>query len=258
MSKLLVRSCPPHALLLLLLLLCAKCLKVTAICNTCNSVTNLACVSTTQFQVCINGLPTGSATSCPTGYICSTASTSICAPSSGQNVVGDCTACNTCDSTLTFACTGVRTYALCLGSATPSDLTGSCEPYHICSIDYEFICGNATEGVTPTCASTETTETTTAVSTTTTTDASIVTNPVTYCQTLQQNGRFPVGNDLTTTCKQYVYCFINNAVWSGALYYCPGATYFDSNTRYCTANVPQRCTSTTQTLSLRDAELDFY
>lgn len=56
---------------------------------------------------------------------------------------------------------------------------------------------------------------------------------------------------------RYVYCFVNNNVWSGALYYCPGATYFDSATRYCSPSVPARCDSSTQSLYLRGYELVF-
>ncbi|XP_053953804.1 uncharacterized protein LOC128860348 [Anastrepha ludens] len=238
-------------LLLCVLLLCAKgSIFVTASCNTCSVDNNLACVSETQFKVCVNGSPTGSAASCPTGYVCSTQSTSICEASGGDGVVGDCTACNTCDSTKTFACTGIRTYALCLGTTTVSDLGGTCAPYHVCSIDYEYICGNATLGIEATCPSIDDTVTTTVAPST------AVSDPAEYCATVQQNGRFPVGNDLTTTCKQYVYCFVNNSVWSGALYYCPGATYFNSSSRYCTANVPARCLGTTQVLSLRSVDLN--
>nr|XP_014094100.2 uncharacterized protein LOC106620204 isoform X1 [Bactrocera oleae] len=231
-----------------------------AACNACSVTSNLACVSQTEFQVCIGGLPTGTATSCPNGYICSTSSTSICVSSTDTSVVGDCIQCGNCDATQTFACTGVRTYALCLGLSSASSLGGSCAPYHVCSIDYQYICGNETLGILPTCSTAdEAVSTTTTESTTTTTSSGsvTVTDPVAYCQTIQQNGRFPVGNELTTTCKQYVYCFVNNNVWSGALYYCPGATYFDSATRYCSPSVPARCDSSTQSLYLRGYELVF-
>ncbi|XP_054086164.1 uncharacterized protein LOC128921798 [Zeugodacus cucurbitae] len=149
---------------------------VTAICNACSRTTNLACISQTHFQVCVNGIPTGTPTSCPSGYICSTTSNGICRSIDDTNTVGDCTESTTVGTTTTNR--------------------------------YFF-------------------------------------NPVAFCQTIQINGRFPVGNNLTTTCKAYVYCFINGNVWSGALYFCPGATYFDSSTRYCTPNVPARCVSST-------------
>ncbi|XP_067646515.1 uncharacterized protein [Eurosta solidaginis] len=237
-------------------------------CNVC-SESSLACVSLTQFSVCVNDLPTETVTSCPTGYICSTTSTSICELSAGDNVIGDCSDCNTCDATRTFACTGLRTYALCLGTTTVSDLGGTCAPYHVCNIDYKYICGNSTMGIQATCPSTGETETTTTTETsttdttqtvaTTTTQSQIVsvTNPLSYCQTLQQNGRFPAGNELTTTCKQYVYCFVNRSVWYGALYFCPGSTYFNSSSRYCTPNIPARCLGNTQRLALRSFDLNF-
>ncbi|XP_017489418.1 PREDICTED: uncharacterized protein LOC108377659 [Rhagoletis zephyria] len=239
--------------LLSLLLLCANWPTLThAACNTCSAETNLACVSNSQFKVCDNGSPIANALDCPTGYVCSTATTSICQPSGGVGVVAGCADCNTCDATNTFACTGVGTYALCLGTTTVSNLTGSCEPDHICSIDYEYICGSATLGVVATCPSVDET-----VTTTTTAPSTSVTNPVAYCQSMQQSGRFPAGNGQTTSCRQYVYCFINNGVWSGVLYTCPGATYFNESSRLCTAVIPTRCVGTTRVLSLRNMDVDF-
>lgn len=256
MFKFISQSC--HPTIILLLLLSKSSNYASAVCNACSETTNLACVSETQFQVCVDSIPTGTATTCPSGYICSTNSTSICEPDTNTNIVGDCTECNTCDENKTFACTGVRTYALCLGTTTISDLGGTCAPYHVCSIDYEYICGNATLGIEPTCPTADEIATTTVATTSTTSSNSeIVTDPVAYCQNIQINGRFPVGNDLITTCKQYVYCFINANVWSGALYYCPGATYFDSSSRYCTPNVPARCVTSTQSLYLKSFELSF-
>lgn len=256
MFKLISKS---RALIVILLLLFSKSSNfVSAVCNACSGKTNLACVSQTQFQVCVDGIPTGTPTSCPSGYFCSTISTSICEPSGDTSVVGDCDECNVCDDNKTFACTGVRTYALCLGTTTVSNLGGTCAPYHVCSIDYEYICGNETLGIEPTCSTADEQATTTVSTTSTTSSASvIVSDPAAYCKTIQQNGRFPVGNELTTTCQQYVYCFINNNVWSGALYLCPGATYFDSSSRYCSPVVPARCASSTQSLYLETFELRF-
>ncbi|XP_050333285.1 uncharacterized protein LOC126761287 [Bactrocera neohumeralis] len=261
MFKLISESC--MSAIFLLLLFSDSPNYASAACNSCSVTTNLACVSKTEFSVCVNGLPTGTASGCPDGYICSTTAASICVSSTGTSIVGDCEECKTCDTSHTFACTGVRTYALCLGTDSISDLGGSCAPYHVCSIDYPYICGNETLGITPTCSTADGTDTTTTTETTTTTIATttsgsvIVTDPVAYCQTLQQSGRFPVGNELSTTCKQYVYCFVNNSVWSGVLYYCPGDTYFDSTTRYCSPTIPARCSSSRRSLYLRGYEIVF-
>ncbi|XP_050333153.1 uncharacterized protein LOC126761211 [Bactrocera neohumeralis] len=251
MFKLISESCLLTVVLLLFLFSKSSNI-VSAACNSCSVGSNLACASQTQFQVCVDGLPTGTPTSCPTGFICSTISASICVSSTGTSIVGDCEECKTCDSSHTFACTGVRTYALCLGTDSISDLGGNCAPHHVCSIDYPYICGNESLGIPPTCPTTVDSPTTT-----TTSGSVIVTNPVAYCQTIQQNGRFAVGNELKTTCQQYVYCFINGNVWSGAIYYCPSDTYFDTSSRYCSPVVPARCVSSTQLLYLGASEPSF-
>ncbi|XP_049318112.1 uncharacterized protein LOC105222122 isoform X2 [Bactrocera dorsalis] len=198
-----------------------------------------------NFQECVGGLPTGTPLSCPSGYICSTTAANICVPSDNTNVVGDCTECIICDASQTFACTGVRTFALCLGTKAISNIGGNCTPNLVCSIDYPYICGDETM-IAPTCTTT-----------TITSGSVIVTNPVAFCQTIQQNGRFPVGNKLKTTCQQYVYCFINGNVWSGTIYYCPSDTYFDTSSRYCSPVVPARCVSSTQLLYLGNSEPSF-
>ncbi|XP_018795774.1 PREDICTED: uncharacterized protein LOC108973165, partial [Bactrocera latifrons] len=139
-----------YVLTIILLLLFSKSSNIAfAICNAC-SISNFYCASQTQFQVCVNGLPTGTALSYPDGYICSITVANICVPSASQPFP-----------------------ALVLH---PLD--------------------------SPT--------------TTTTSGSVIVTNRVSFYQTIQQMVVF-----------QYVYCFINGNVWSGAIYDCPSATYFD-------------------------------
>uniref|UniRef100_A0A034WJ83 Chitin-binding type-2 domain-containing protein n=1 Tax=Bactrocera dorsalis TaxID=27457 RepID=A0A034WJ83_BACDO len=247
-----------YVLTAVLLLLFSKSWNIVfAACNSCSVMTNLACTSQTQFQVCVDSLPTGTPTRCPLGYICSTTAPNICVPSD-MSVYGDCTECNICDASQTFACTGVRTFALCLGTKVISNIGGNCASYHICNINYPYICGNESLGIAPTCPIADELATTVDSPTTTTASGSvIVTNPVAFCQTIQQNGRFSVGNELKTTCQQYVYCFIKGNVWSGAIYYCPSDTYFDTSSRYCSPVVPVRCVSSTQLLYLGASELSF-
>ncbi|XP_050333152.1 uncharacterized protein LOC126761210 [Bactrocera neohumeralis] len=246
-----------YVLTVVLLLLFSKSSNIAfAVCNAC-SISNFACTSQTQFQVCVEGLPTGTPLSCPSGYICSTTAANICVPSDNTSVDGDCTECYICDASQTFACTGVRTFALCLGTKAVSNIGGNCAPYLVCSIDYPHICGDETM-IAPTCPTADELATTVDSPTTTTTSGSvIVTNPVAFCQTIQQNGRFPVGNELKTNCQQYVYCFINGNVWSGAIYYCPSDTYFDTSSRYCSPVVPARCVSSAQLLYLGTSESSF-
>ncbi|XP_039964164.1 uncharacterized protein LOC120777096 [Bactrocera tryoni] len=250
MFKLILESCLLTVVLLLFLFSKSSNI-VSAACNSCSVGSNLACASQTQFQVCVDGLPTGTPLSCPSEYICSTTAANICVPSDNTSVDGDCTECYICDASQTFACTGVRTFALCLGTKAVSNIGGNCALYLVCSIDYPHICGDETM-IPPTCPTTVDSPTTT-----TTSGSVIVTNPVAYCQTIQQNGRFAVGNELKTTCQQYVYCFINGNVWSGAIYYCPSDTYFDTSSRYCSPVVPARCVSSTQLLYLGASEPSF-
>ncbi|XP_017461719.1 PREDICTED: uncharacterized protein LOC108355056 [Rhagoletis zephyria] len=182
-------------------LLAVNCpISTLAVCNVCSTTNNLACVSNTQFKQCdLQGIPSGEATSCLTGFVCSTATAAICQPSDGIGIVPACSECNTCDATNTFACTGVRTYALCRGTTTVSDSGGSCKEYEVCNRGNAAICANATATNQPSCP--------TVVEPTTP-----VTNSVEYCKSVQQRGRFPVGDDLTTTCRQLVHCFHINSV----------------------------------------------
>ncbi|XP_037939853.1 uncharacterized protein LOC119672786 [Teleopsis dalmanni] len=231
-------------------------------CNACAADTGVACVSEISFKICVGGYPNGDALTCPTGYVCSTANSSICLPKV-QNITPTCSDCNKCDATSTFACTGLTTFALCLGTGTISDIVGNCAPSHICSIDYPQICGNATTGISATCPSVidGTTPGTTSSTPTTGSTASTVTpfyNATYFCSNLQQKGRFPVGTDLSTTCRQYVYCFLNGGAWHGQIYNCPGSTYFNSTSQNCGVAIPPRCLGTVRSLSLFEIDLDSY
>uniref|UniRef100_D3TQY3 Hypothetical conserved protein n=1 Tax=Glossina morsitans morsitans TaxID=37546 RepID=D3TQY3_GLOMM len=227
-------------------------------CNECSSVNNLACVSQTQFQVCVNGLPQGTVNSCPTGFACSTNTAIICQPNQ-MGFSASCSNCNQCDDSKTFACTGVRTYALCLGNTFPSDITGSCAPFHVCNINYPQICGNATTGISPTCPpANAATETSTASPTPptpptppalppppprpTTIPPGFITNYVQFfCQSVRSNTRFPLPGELDATCRRYIYCFLNKGVWFGQVYTCPGNTFFNQPMQLCSSQRPFNC-----------------
>lgn len=99
----------------------------------------MACVSETEYQFCVNNIPSGTGANCPTGYVCSTATDVICVP----NVVGNeatCNECNQCDANLVFACTGVNTYALCLGTNNPTADIHTCPSGQVCNINSPQIC----------------------------------------------------------------------------------------------------------------------
>ncbi|XP_016933031.2 uncharacterized protein [Drosophila suzukii] len=206
-------------------------------CNVCSSESNVACVSNTSFQFCsTSALPFGPVYTCPTGYYC-TANEVTC----NTNVaLRACVGCGTCNSNNSFACLTARTFALCLGTTTPSQIVGSCGLSYVCDYNNPNICGNVSLGSQATCPGD---------TTGTGLDPTGMT-PTTYCSLVQQRGRFPYGIDLNTTCRQYIYCFLNATNWRGGLYYCPGQTYFDSSTMYCGTEVPARCTYGVATLTL--------
>uniref|UniRef100_A0A1A9UP64 Chitin-binding type-2 domain-containing protein n=1 Tax=Glossina austeni TaxID=7395 RepID=A0A1A9UP64_GLOAU len=194
-------------------------------CNECSSVNNLACVSQTQFQVCVNGLPQGTVTSCPTGFACSTNTAIICQPNQ-MGFSASCSNCNQCDDSKTFACTGVRTYALCLGNTFPSDITGSCAPFHVTA--------SPTPPTLPALPPPPPTPTTI--------PPGVITNYVQFfCQSVRSNTRFPLPRELDATCRRYIYCFLNNGVWSGQVYTCPGNTFFNQPMQLCSSQRPINC-----------------
>ncbi|KAH8301236.1 hypothetical protein KR018_009097, partial [Drosophila ironensis] len=200
-------------------------------CNVCSSVTNVACVSNTSFQFCSTDLvPTGSIYTCPTGYYC-TANSVICEANAAFR---SCVGCGLCNTDSIFACLSANTFALCLGTTTPSQIVGSCGTNYVCDWSNPEICGTVATGSQATCPGTS--DGIPGVDPTTMT-------PTEFCNIVQQNGRFPYGVDLTTTCRQYIYCHVNAGVWSGALYDCPGQTYFNSTARLCGTGVPPRCST---------------
>ncbi|XP_017071710.2 uncharacterized protein LOC108108263 [Drosophila eugracilis] len=197
-----------------------------AICNVCATGTNVACISNTSYQYCSSSLPFGPVSTCPTGYYC-TANDVICNTDPAER---SCIGCGTCNDNKTFACLTARTFALCLGTTTPSQIVGNCGLNYVCDFNNPDICGTPLTGSQATCPY-DNVFNGTAIT------------PTTICSTIKQDGRFPYGTDLSTSCKQYIYCFLDDSNWRGGLYTCPGSTYFDSSTRFCGTAVPAGCTS---------------
>ncbi|KAH8415577.1 hypothetical protein KR222_005593 [Zaprionus bogoriensis] len=214
-------------------------------CNICAAVTNTACVSDTQFEFCVNNNPNGTRYTCPSGLYC-TAEPTICQTDSSLKA---CVGCGQCNTEGIFACLGVRTFALCLGSSSPSALTGTCAPNHVCNWDNPNICGTADAGYQATCPLADD-----ELSTTVTPSGNLCPNE--YCRLIQQAGRFPYGNDLGTSCKKYISCFqSNNGTWYGALYTCPGSTYFQPTPQICNTTIPATCTTAVRSLQLYNLRL---
>ncbi|XP_022212864.1 spore coat protein SP96 [Drosophila obscura] len=242
--------------ILLFLLACSLLASARATCNVCNTVNNLTCYSLTQTQACdASNLPTGSPFSCPTGYVCvSGANGVICVPeASAESSQADCQDCNKCDTSNTFACTGTSSFALCLGTDTVQDSVGTCADGYVCNINDTQICGLPTNGIMPTCSYAEdATSSSSSSGTTTTTTASppSTSSPDAYCAAVQSEGRFAVGNDAYTTCRQYILCTLVSGSWQGQTYTCPGSLYFNSTSSQCVVAMPSTCsTSVSSTTS---------
>ncbi|KAH8307171.1 hypothetical protein KR044_006397 [Drosophila immigrans] len=226
---------------LVLLLLGIGILGCQADCNVCASPSSVACVSDTQFQICSNNQLLEPVNSCPDGTYC-TGEVSVC---QADIALKACTGCLQCNDQKSFACLGVRTFALCLGLDTPSNITGSCAPNYVCNRDNVNICGNAVDGFTATCSLLDD-----ELKVSTTIWPNVIVTPNEYCRALQRAGRFPYGNSLSTTCRQYITCFLSQSIWYGALYTCPGSTYFQATNQICNTTVPSYCTSSVRSLQV--------
>ncbi|XP_017109879.2 uncharacterized protein [Drosophila bipectinata] len=229
-------------MLRLLIFLAFAILGCQAACNVCSATTGHSCISATEFQFCSSSsVAIGTTYTCPTGYYC-TDSAILC--SSDSSLVS-CSGCNKCSTDNRFACTSRNTFALCLGSATPStSLGGTCGPNYVCNVNEANICVNPTQYPT-TCWSSGTGN----CGSTTITDANE------YCRGVGTIGRYPYGGVTSTTCKQYVYCYVVSGVFYGNVYSCPGATYFDSTTQQCTTATQARCSDSVQCLTLNNRVL---
>ncbi|KAH8380135.1 hypothetical protein KR009_009129 [Drosophila setifemur] len=243
-------SHPQHRLLLRLLALLfviVGCLvsSTRATCNVCNAVNSLTCYSSTQMQACnASATPTGPPITCPTGYVCVSGSSGVlCDPEDSTGSQADCQECNKCDSTQTFACTETGTFALCLGTDTVQDSMGSCADGYVCNINDTQICGLAASGVAPTCSYADDTTTSTTSTTATTATTPSTSSAATYCAAVQSQGKYAVGNDAYTSCRQYIECSLVNGKWIGQKYTCPGALYFSSTAGLCVSAMPSTCST---------------
>ncbi|EDV96222.1 uncharacterized protein LOC6557077 [Drosophila grimshawi] len=198
-------------------------------CNVCSAITNIACLSETQFAFCENNVPLKQILSCPSGTYC-TAGPQICHKNCALQ---SCNACGRCNEQRTFACLGVRTFALCLGTSNVSLITGHCLPNYVCNYQDPNICSSEI-GFPATCPLANDELLTTKAPET-------LQDPNTYCKAIRQAGRFPYGNSLNTTCRYYIQCYASRFVWYGSLLRCPGETYYDPMLRTCTTNIPATC-----------------
>ncbi|XP_017052852.1 nuclear pore complex protein DDB_G0274915 [Drosophila ficusphila] len=233
----------------LLLLLGCLVASTRGTCNVCNTVNNLTCYSSTQMQACQpDVLSTATPTDCPSGYVCVSGSSGVlCEPQdSASGSQADCQECNTCDSTQTFACTGTQSFALCLGTPTVQDSVGTCASGYVCNINDTQICGLPADGVMATCSYAD--DTTTSTTTTSTTAATPSTGSAsTYCAAVQSQGKYAVGYNADTTCRQYIYCTLVGGSWVGQTYTCPGAMYFNSSSKMCVTSMPSTCSTSAPT-----------
>ncbi|XP_016955888.1 uncharacterized protein LOC108028514 [Drosophila biarmipes] len=245
------RICSPLSPVIRLLLL-VGCLAASTrgTCNVCNAVNNLTCYSSTQMQACqADVVSTATPADCPSGYVCvSGASGVLCQEAASGSQAADCQECNKCDASHTFACTGTQSFALCLGTDSVQDSIGTCASGYVCNINDTQICGLPADGVMPTCSYADDTTSTTSSTTTPTTAATPSTaDAATYCAAVQSQGKYAVGYNSLTTCRQYIYCTLNGGSWVGQKYTCPGSTYFDSSSKMCVVNMPSTCSSSAPT-----------
>ncbi|XP_055913197.1 probable endochitinase [Eupeodes corollae] len=219
--------------------------QANGLCNTCSAITGLACVSNTEFKVCNQGVPQGSAITCPGGLSCSPDQT-IC--TADPNAPKSCQKCGSCNDGKLFACTKYNAFSLCLGADSPEGTKEYvCPDNLVCSVDAKNICINpSTSGLGGTCpydtgAEAEDEETTTEELITTTPSARD--HPHEFCATIGFSGSYEVTSD--TTCKQYIRCSRTQAatgqVWNGSIYQCPLATFFNATTQQCGDQKPARC-----------------
>ncbi|EDX09766.1 mucin-5AC [Drosophila simulans] len=252
------RVCLPLGLPLVLFLLGCLVSSTRGTCNVCNAVNNLTCYSSTQMQPCqVDVLSTATPTDCPSGYVCVSGSSGVlCQPEdSASDSQADCQECNRCDETQTFACTGTQSFALCLGTDTVQDSVGTCASGYVCNINDTQICGLPAGGVMPTCSYTDDSTTTTVSSTTSSTTAAppSTSSASTYCAAVQSQGKYAVGYNAYTTCRQYIYCTLVGGSWIGQTYTCPGSMYFDSASKMCVSTMPSTCSTTATTTSTTTA-----
>ncbi|XP_064541332.1 uncharacterized protein LOC135430557 [Drosophila montana] len=200
-------------------------------CNACAAGSGVACISERQFQFCANNQTTGPVNSCPADSYCSS-QVPICQKNAALVA---CAGCGECNELGTFACTGTRTFALCLGSNRPSNITASCSDQLVCNRNLPEICGNAT-ATSATCP--EQPATTEQPSTeddtdTTTLESTTVSTTDDFCRaSFKGIPIHAIPND--TECTSYIYCRFYIQSWVGRIIDCPSdKPYFNGWTLCC-------------------------
>ncbi|KAM7357912.1 uncharacterized protein ACRADG_003077 [Cochliomyia hominivorax] len=213
-------------------------------CNVCNAQTNTACISDFEFQQCEDNKPFGTKYRCNEGYYCSILGN--CTKSASLNACQDCLK---CDDDNVFACLDTKRFALCIDGAL-SDITSRCTGDLMCNRNNRNICGLTA----PSCSYRDDQSSTTEPPTTTT--VSPAQDPNAFCRLIKKSGRYPVGTNPQTTCRQYVTCVQVGDVWYGPIYNCPGNSYFDMSRNGCVATKPAICKGTVTGLSFRNLLLE--
>ncbi|XP_017071781.2 A-agglutinin anchorage subunit [Drosophila eugracilis] len=248
-------------------------------CNKCDATETFACTGTQSFALCL-GTDTvqNSVGTCASGYVCNINDTQICGlPADGVmptcSYTDDTTTSSTSSTTSTTAATPSTSSASSYCAAVQSQgkyavgyiADTTCHQYIYCTlvsgswVGQTYTCPGSMyfDSSSSMCVTTmPSTCSTTATTTSTTTAAPTPSNPAAYCQAMQSAGYFPVGTDASTTCHQYVNCFLNGGVWSGNMYTCPGDLYYDSSERTCVSTLPSTCSTTVESITLNGVVLD--
>ncbi|KAH8307173.1 hypothetical protein KR044_006403, partial [Drosophila immigrans] len=247
-------------------------------CNKCDASLTFACTSSNSFALCLGtSTPQASQGSCADGYVCNTNSSQICGLS--PTVSATCSYADDTTTTSTTAATSTTTAAPSTADAATycaavqqqssfkvGDYTAStCRQYISCFLlngvwlGHKYTCPGQTyfDPTAKRCVTSLPSNCYTPSSTTTTTTAAPTTsNPSAYCAKMQSQGYFPVGTIPSSSCRQYIYCFLSGGSWLGKRYTCPGRLYFNSSTKTCVAALPATCSASVASLSLNGVDLD--
>ncbi|XP_017139092.1 spore coat protein SP96 [Drosophila miranda] len=247
-------------------------------CNMCDTTNTFACTGTSSFALCL-GTDTlqDSVGTCADGYVCNINDTQIC----GLPADGIMPTCSYADDSTNSSTTSApptttapstsnpTTYCAAVQSegrfAVGTDADTTCHQYILCSL-----VSGSWEGQTYTCpgslyfsnatslcvAAMPSTCSTSVSSTTSTTVAPTTSNPAAYCAAMMSQGYYPVGTDSSTTCHQYIYCFLLSGTWSGEMYTCPGSLYYNSSSKICASALPSTCSTTVASLTLNGVALE--
>ncbi|EDW73281.1 uncharacterized protein Dwil_GK17466 [Drosophila willistoni] len=250
-------------------------------CNKCDSTNTFACTSTNTFALCLGTTtPQNSIGTCADGYVCNVNYTQIC----GLEADGVMPTCSYADDTTTTTTTTTTVTTSTTATISTSDASTYCsaiesqgkypvgyDPDTTChQYIYCFINDGSWDGQTYTCpgslyfsSSSNMCVSTmpancaawTGSTSTTTTVAPTTSNPDAYCAAMQSEGYYPMGTDASTTCHEYVYCFLLSGSWNGQMYECAGNLYYDSSSKLCVSSLPATCSTTVASLTLNGVTL---